>query len=1118
MFRSWLFTTTLVVGVLLPVSSDPQTGSRPRPSTTPRPKASAPVRVTAVTTLDGVVVGPDGKPVAKALVAARALDDAMAESVVARTDSAGAFHIPLRRSGPQAVRVEAEGLAPYTADRILPGPPLRIALRAGGTIEGVVRDGPTGAIARGAVVEVRDDRVWATRLPWQEGAGVARATSDGQGRYRITGVGSGPQTLTAWARGFGQSPARKVNAPVRADLRLWPAGMIVGTVQSTDGRPVVGAQVLLEPSLLQIATGRLEKTDTTGHFEFLGVDSGTYRVAARHPDFAPAWLPFITVEKNGEADASLTLERPAAVTGRLVDGNGRPVVGRLTVAEIDGTATPPSLSGGWTVETRQDGQFRMEGLPARPATLAVVARGFSSKRVDVSLVPPTDIGDVVLDAGLTIRGHLRDRAGRPVVGAWVRTWAPRRTPQTVPPETLTEDEGAFTVGGLEPGRYTLLVTVAGVGVAQQEADAGADDVEMTLEGVGSITGAVVDESGRPVSTYRITVIPVPPRTPGQLFGTTRTTSVDSADGRFVIEDLPPTAYTLGVTVADHEGASISNVTVPAGGSADVGIVRVLAGGTVRGMVVDATGAPVPGATVTAQGTGRMLMVRGDSSEAATDAGGAFEIRGLRSGTTQIVARHPAYAQGRTTVEIDSARGPSEVRLVLSQGGLVQGRARNRDGAPVEGAVFVAPRGTGFSLRDVTPLASDGTFTVEHVPAGRATVGLMLGPRDLMQTVQEREVDVRDSETVTVEFAVRDIVVTGRLTRGGTPVPGMRILMSQETSIGATMSLSAGSAPPPPGSPQRMTAVTGEDGSYELLVNNPGKTSVLVGTTDRSQQLPKREVEIPDVERYVLDVDLGSFTSISGTVVDAETERPLVRAIVVAAPKDVHPGMAISSTETAPDGRFRLEVDPGDYRLLARFQGYAAATQMLTVGAAGVSDLRLGLTRGLSISGRLVDRNARPVPGIMVRAFQFSAGGITGGGANAMTLPDGSFEMTGLAEGDHTLVARSDAGDYAIAAGVRPGGEPVTMRLQQGGRVQLRVLGSDGNPVSSAFAMVTRIGDMPMAAIGAPFGSDSEGLVEVPTPPGMVTIQATKGNLEGSVTVSVIAGGVATAEARVAPRR
>ena len=305
----------------------------------------------------------------------------------------------------------------------------------------------------------------------------------------------------------------------------------------------------------------------------------------------------------------------------------------------------------------------------------------------------------------------------------------------------------------------------------------------------------------------------------------------------------------------------------------------------RGSVVDAAGAPVPAAVVTAQGIGRSFgFGPAGSPEAVTDAGGLFEMRGVATGALQLVARHPSFAEGRASVDVDPAKDPPEVRIAMLQGGRIEGRARRRDGTAVTGAVNVFSRrsGTNFSPTSMTPIAPDGTFVVEHVAAGTVNVVLMEGSGGQLTSTKEREVELLEGQTATVEFVPRDILVTGRVTRAGAAAGNLR-LRAFGDQFNAMFLMRGATAPSAPG-PQRMTAVTREDGSYEMLVDEPGKGSIRIEALDGAVSYPMQRVEFPDADTFAFDIALPA-AALSGVVVDRETDQPLPRRTSSRCPPD-----------------------------------------------------------------------------------------------------------------------------------------------------------------------------------------------------------------------------------------
>jgi hypothetical protein len=161
-----------------------------------------------------------------------------------------------------------------------------------------------------------------------------------------------------------------------------------------------------------------------------------------------------------------------------------------------------------------------------------------------------------------------------------------------------------------------------------------------------------------------------------------------------------------------------------------------------------------------------------------------------------------------------------------------------------------------------------------------------------------------------------------------------------------------------------------------------------------------------------------------------------------------------------------------------------------------------------LQGKVVDGQGNGVGGLSIAAVALGADGRPAGGGGAMSLPDGTFQIAGLQSGPHRVIARSDMGIFGMREGVRPGDKDVVLTLRRGGRVAVRVLGPDGQPVTGAFAGADGMG------MGA--SSDAQGIAEIMVPAGTTEIRVRKDRLEGRATVTVAQGGTAAAEVRLAP--
>jgi Carboxypeptidase regulatory-like domain len=685
-----------------------------------------------------------------------------------------------------------------------------------------------------------------------------------------------------------------------------------------------------------------------------------------------------------------------------------------------------------------------------------------------------------------------------------------------PVETFSQGDGTFLIGGLTAGPHHITASAPGYTMAQGQAAAGADDVELLLDIAGTVTGMVIEEGDRAVEGFRVQVQHVGgnQRSQGRR---ERSKTVASPDGRFVLEDLAPGGYVLRVIVPERAPAVLSGVKVGEAQTTDVGAIRVPRGGIVRGLAVDGDGGAVAGARVTVS-TGEMDMLTwmgllSDQSSAQ----GAFEVRGVPAGAARVRATHPSYAPGSATVDVDPSKGPAEARIILRQGGLVEGVARRRDGQPLPGQTIWVGFADQRGLETPFPTTSaDGSFRLEHVPPGRATVALMAsaGPGQFVNAVS-REIDVLEGQTTSVELVSRDVHVAGRVTRNRTPAAGVGLELQNVTGFSMALAGGFGSSAAPSDGPRRNEAITREDGSFEMIVSEPGRYHVTAQTAIPRMSLPARTIEIPDVESHTLELDF-SGVPVAGVVVDRETETPIERAHVAVQrlnAREVPDDEGWSSGTSGPDGRFEFMAAPGQSRLSAGAEGRARLQNELTLGESGVSDLRIELSPGFEITGRVVNAAGQGLAGVQVTGIGTRAKERSRGGAR--TRGDGSFTLANLLDVPHSVAAGSDIAGFAVRSAVKPGAHDVTLTLQPGGRARLLVLDAQGAPVSGAYPMVSRLNGAEVAVpAGGGRSTDGSGRTEMLVPAGALELTAWQPKASGRASVTVNTGETVDVELRL----
>ncbi|MGH2901479.1 MAG: carboxypeptidase-like regulatory domain-containing protein, partial [Solirubrobacteraceae bacterium] len=432
------------------------------------------------------------------------------------------------------------------------------------------------------------------------------------------------------------------------------------------------------------------------------------------------------------------------------------------------------------------GPIRATGAEQPRPVIVRLARGGSHI---VTVVD--DAGRPILDANVHVRGH------------W---WTMIRT---------TDAAGKATLRPLPPGWVSIAVDAPGHAPARRNLDAApvAQPGEMTIvlpsisepgRGV-SVSGRVVDERRAPIAEARIAVIE-PYR------GALPLAPILTNDrGEFTAPALVRGAYELQAIDDEHAPSRSTPVKV-----ADVPIegieITMKDGGVISGVVLDGDRKPAPFATLIALQGGAPMR------EVITDAGGAFELRGMPRASFWLRAEGTTATSRVLGVSLSgSAQAEAEVELVLDSIGTITGTVVDERGAPLAGITVAAsldwkrpmPTRVGpLTLLDaVTDI--DGAFVLRGPPAmpylleARRRRFVNAGPSPQSTPAMTGDHDVRIR-------LVPEGRITGRIVVAGLDTP--------PTDVNIHL------WPAPP-------ALVRRDGSFEIAEVPPGTYDASFGSPD-----------------------------------------------------------------------------------------------------------------------------------------------------------------------------------------------------------------------------------------------------------------------------------------------
>ena len=502
-----------------------------------------------------------------------------------------------------------------------------------------------------------------------------------------------------------------------------------GVVNDIGGGPVAGATVMVRDETWSGAYA-LTTSNDSGEFATWVPPGGVY-VHAVAPGYTEGG-------KNAVAPGTVVtvlLTPESALAGRVVDAHTKQPVANAEV-----------FAGDKTAFTNDRGAFRMAGLsPGRYKPEAKAAGLYGKVNSSVRLGLGETRSDVVIElhAAFVVTGRvLKDgdastpcRQGR--VGMTDKLndrtlWA-----------NITGD-GAVKFKAVLPGTYNIDVD-CDHHLEQDRydplviSDKDALDVMWSVTAGAEIRGRVIDNNGEAVgdANVRASMVGTAPR--GQ-----RSWGWDQTDarGEFSMKGLVAGTYELA---ADSQAFPRSKppvtVTLESGATVEA-TIKLAAGGSIAGIVVDEHGTAVSDIIVRARGTEWSWRARGRTAD-----DGTFSIPGVRAGEYRVVAqrswRQALRKPGSNDDDVQGERvrvragEAARVRLVVeSQTGTISGVVVDATGHPVADAFVAAERESqeagarrGSARRSVRwdwqrkpeLTTTDGKFTLNKLAPGTYTV-------------------------------------------------------------------------------------------------------------------------------------------------------------------------------------------------------------------------------------------------------------------------------------------------------------------------------------------------------------------------------------------------------------
>lgn len=702
-------------------------------------------------------------------------------------------------------------------------------------------------------------------------------------------------------------------------------------------------------------------------------------------------------------DVSSHAQPGLALTGRVVDVQGRPVPGAQVLLAASSQASLASVSCGdcgqpllscparesalrvqellrtregalaaaLTATADADGRFRFEHLAGVSFTLWAQALGFGTGVRERAA--PGEPAELVLPPSRSLTGRVMDELGRPVPGAVVHAVSRRIA---LPVEAVADGHGAFNLQGLGEGPFFLLAEKDGwLPGASPQADAGSEPV-LVLTAPRTLEVAVT-HGGKPVEAKV------------QLAGDHLARDAVARGGLARFEGLFPD--TLVVSAAAGNLAApprtltleqpVTHVTM-----------EMEQGGRLMVTVVDEAGQPVPKPKLTLA-----TVVSEMVTERVGQTGELMALGPLALG--EYVLR--ASAEGFTATEqpVTVKAGESAIEVVMSRGIVLAGRVFDEYGRPLPGVgVSVMP------IQETVYSGEDGRFSI-----GVPNKGLYILEAHHSDWGGARVEVTAPANNVEVRLEPRAGVVV-MVEADGRPVEG------------ASLVLWGG------GASFHSDRPSGADGKLVMRGIPPGTYSF---AAEHPRFLPsdKAQVTVTEGEPARVTASLHRGASIVGDVVD-ERGQPLAGVWISGFPDGPPPATSDAS------GHFELKPLWPDryYRLEARHPRYELADRAMA--QPGGEPLKLVMREKVQVRGRVVEKDGTPVKRFEVDSETVSA-------------PDGRFEVYVSPTVDGNVLVISSPGFEPALVDVPESKDVGDVVLSRSPRLEGMVRDASGAPVPDA---------------------------------------------------------------------
>lgn len=965
--------------------------------------------------IKGTVFAPDGKPADGAEVSCKFTpENADKYSLIfksIKTPPNGSFTFHNIGAGKASFTVIGKGdekilTHTITIEKGKSPDDLSLKLEPGKTVSGVVVDDEGTSLPK-------------ARLYYYASTGLPISTwTDARGEFRLKGLGDDGVHINVFTADKPEIGRRIATDSNWERFTLKKGSSIFGKVFRADNKQPIPLAIFLVRNHGECLT------NTRGEFQshYLSEDKSAY-TSANAENLSRKYGPILQLKPGSvHQGINIALGEGGIVSGQVFEeGTNKPISGAKVFCSI------PDIEPAYTDAT---GFYKLTHMPEIDLTLNATADGYS--KVKEQRVHPKEGEELTkinffLKKASQISGIVKTKAGEPVPDAEVGAAWGRFS------SFIKEYNNKTTKSGTD-GRYVLADLQADepisfrakhndyaptfLGPLTLKAGEKRENVDFIITEGGSISGMVMDESGKPLPETEVAATQTSDKFIMSSFmdiarimeGGRNFVSVNE-EGKYEIKHLAPGDYLVlarskktakpqyvydlkkGIKVI--EGETTANV--------DFRLKRAVA---LAGFIRDDSGKRLEGVHISAIQINleKPMMQFGSSKD-----DGTFRLEGLPAGGYMVTAQKQPYPQ---LMKMNVVAPDENLELIMESGGTIRGIVVDKiSKKPVADYKITAEyassglmQGMGINSERQNNRSQDvrnasGAFEITGLKAGKYNLKVRAASYAAGQKSGVKVENNKTVEGVVIEMG-KGITIKGRVLRAvdKSPVGGasVRVAGGDSNLFGMDMDIFDFG-------PMESAGLSDEQGQFTLENLTAGLTNIEAkkeGFLKGKKSIFVRD----DIPNEPVEIEMAQGGTLTGRVILKSSGEPLSDAEVTFTGQGLIPDMMpflATNVKTDNEGRFSFKNVPAGKQTLKVSHKTAspAMVENIEVQEGATQDVGdIALTSGGSIAGVVLDLGGNPISGAFI-----VANASTGIFHNA-TNEQGEYSINELAPQTYTVTA------------------------------------------------------------------------------------------------------------------